>query len=100
MLPKLVCRLDPALVLRQVLVKSMKPTGVMVASPILSCSGEACGASACAAGAGGVKANGAGRGAGSGAGGTTGVVEATCPVTGNFGPTGLALVSSFSSATD
>src|SRR6266851_3426017 len=40
MLPKLVCRLVPALVLRKVLVKSMNPTGVIVASPIFICNGE------------------------------------------------------------
>src|SRR4051794_35528970 len=41
-LPKLVCRLVPELVLRNVLVKSIKPIGVIVASPILICSGAGC----------------------------------------------------------
>src|SRR5580658_1059509 len=50
MLPKLVCRLVPALVLRYVFVKSMKPIGVMRVSPIFKLSGAVWSAAGCGAG--------------------------------------------------
>src|SRR5262249_17502706 len=55
MLPKFVCRLVPALVLRNVVIKSMNATGVMVASPILNCRGDGAGAWAGAGGGGSAK---------------------------------------------
>src|SRR5437762_1727096 len=77
MLPKFVCRLVPALVLRQVLVRSIKPTGVIQASPIFNCNGEEEDCSA--AGAGTALRCGTAT-AGNGVTGITGVVDATWPI--------------------
>src|ERR1035437_2989103 len=76
MLPKLLPKDPPAFLSFQDAVRSMKPTGMMVVSPILSCSGDDASAAA-ACGAGGLKPR-AGAGAG-GAEGNIGVVEATSP---------------------
>ncbi len=78
MLPKLVCRLEPALVLRKVLVRSMNATGVMVASPIFICKGEVS-ATACAAGA-GAAAGVNGTGVGASAGRTIGAWRQLLPI--------------------
>src|ERR1039458_6927555 len=49
MLPKLLPRVPPAFLSFQSAVRSMKPTGMMVVSPIFSCSGELAGAAAASA---------------------------------------------------
>src|ERR1700733_12801806 len=78
--PKLVCKLLALSVLRQVLVKSMNPTGVMVMPPIGICSGEVASGTSfwggAGAGAGGTTALGAGA---AGSGGTIGAIVATSP---------------------
>src|SRR5579862_3275707 len=86
MLPKLVCRLVPALVLRQVLVKSMKPMGVIRVSPIFIVRGEVPSNPGALSGSfcGGVGGSaGFGEGA-AGSGGTIGARLATSPGT-DFG---------------
>src|SRR5580698_4507308 len=76
-LPKLLPMDPPAFSLFHSAVKSKKPMGWMVASPILSCSG----AEGSPAGTCGSNTRGAGAGGG---GGTMGVAEATSPRFGNI----------------
>src|ERR1022692_5119440 len=49
-LPKLLPRDPPAFLSFQSAVRSMKPTGMMVVSPIFSCNGEGASAGACGSG--------------------------------------------------
>src|ERR1039458_10517442 len=65
MLPKLEPRLPPAFLSFQSAVMSMKPTGMMVTSPILICKGDEASAAA-AFGAGGGEMRGGGEKAGGG----------------------------------
>src|SRR5665213_2458749 len=74
MFPKLVARLAPEFVLRQVLVISMKPTGVIVASPTWICNGDE-GTTAAAWGTG----SGVPSVVTAGKGGRIGTVDATSP---------------------
>src|ERR1039457_5515953 len=74
MLPKLLPRVPPAFLSFQSAVRSMKPTGMMVVSPIFSCSGELAGAAAAVAACGNGEPT---AGAGGAEGGpNSGVVEA------------------------
>src|ERR1035438_1798086 len=73
MLPKLLPRVPPAFLSFQSAVRSMKPTGMMVVSPIFSCSGEEAGA---AAAAGACGSSGLNLGVAAAGGGSMGAVDA------------------------